>query len=125
MKRNLFWLTTVLLAVACLGNGVDLDAMKAQFRTRKPKLEKLKAEGLIGENNGGYLAYLTKKRPQEKLVNAENNDRRILYAHIAGKTDVPVETVGKRRALQIAKEAAPGHMLQDEKGNWYRKPPPD
>jgi hypothetical protein len=45
-------------------------------------------------------------------------EKQILISIIAASTRTTVEVVGRRRAVQIAKEARPGHMIQDDKGKW-------
>ena len=57
----------------------------------------------------------------DALVNAENADRQAVYADIAQRTGTTAQEVGKRRALQIAQLAAPGHWLQAADGRWYQK----
>ncbi len=102
----------------------ESDDLKARFLERKPLLEKMKDLGWIGENNLGFLEFRAatgKGEENDKIVQAENEDRGTVYAEIAVKVNTSAEEVGKRRAVQIAQLAAPGHWLQDTKGDWYRK----
>jgi uncharacterized protein YdbL (DUF1318 family) len=111
----------LLLAVAVHGESAEL---KERFLQRKPQLEKMKDQGWIGEDNLGFLAFRSTAGQNEeniKVVNAENRDRKTVYAEIAVKLNTLVEAVGKRRAVQIAARAAVGHWLQDADGNWYQK----
>jgi uncharacterized protein YdbL (DUF1318 family) len=111
----------VLLAVFVRAESAEL---KARFLERKPLLEKMKAQGWIGENHLGFLAFHDKtatSAENAQLVKAENEYRGTVYAEIAVKVNVSAEEVGKRRAVQIAKLAAAGHWLQDAAGNWYQK----
>lgn len=110
-----------LLAVFVQGESAEL---KERFLQRLPLLEKMKDQGWIGENNLGFLAFLSEagqSKENTKIVNAENQDRKTVYAEIAVKLKVSVEEVGKRRAMQIAALASVGHRLQDADGNWYQK----
>jgi len=112
-----------LLAVFAQAESVEL---KERFLQRKPLLEQMKSQELIGENNLGFLVFRNTVGQSEEnilLVQAENEDRRTVYAEIAVKVNnqVSVEEVGKRRAVQIAALAAPGHWLQDGAGHWYQK----
>ena len=84
-------------------------------------IKELKTEGIVGENNKGYLEFVGSARKRENLVEAENKDRKEVYAAIAQQQGTTIEVVGKRRAEQIASRAAPGEWLQDESGNWYKK----
>ena len=84
----------------------------------------MKDQGWIGENNLGFLAFLSEagqSKENTKIVNAENQDRKTVYAEIAVKVNASAEAVGRRRAVQIAALAAVGHWLQDSEDNWYQK----
>lgn len=98
--------------------GADI---KERMRERLPVITELKDAGVIGENNAGFLEYLSDKHPQEEVVRAENDDRARIYQAIARQQQTSPELVGTRRARQIADRAAPGEWLQDAKGDWYQK----
>jgi uncharacterized protein YdbL (DUF1318 family) len=79
---------------------------------------------LIGENNLGFLVFRSaagQSAENMQIVQAENEDRKTVYAEIAVKVNTGIEEVGKRRAAQLAALAAIGHWLQDADGNWYQK----
>ncbi|MCJ7524380.1 MAG: YdbL family protein [Candidatus Aminicenantes bacterium] len=110
-----------LLAVFVQGESAEL---KERFLQRKPLLEQMKTLEWIAENNLGFLAFRSEagqSKENTKVVNAENQDRKTVYAEIAVKVNTSAEEVGKRRAVQIAALAAVGHWLQDAEGNWYQK----
>jgi uncharacterized protein YdbL (DUF1318 family) len=88
---------------------------------RLPTINTMKDQGLIGENNLGYLAFRGANQPEAKLIAAENTDRRLAYETISTEIGVPLEEVGKRRAVKIAEKEAPGRWLQNGDGVWYRK----
>jgi uncharacterized protein YdbL (DUF1318 family) len=54
-------------------------------------------------------------------VDAENNDRQLVYDAIAKQQGTAAEVVGRRRALQIADNAKPGEWIQDAGGKWVQK----
>ena len=95
--------------------------LKSRMSERKPAINALKAKGVVGENNQGYLTLLKKKSDKKALIDAENKDRRKVYQKIAKQQGSTAQHVGKRRALQIAKKARPGTMLQRANGKWYKK----
>lgn len=97
------------------------DDLKARFLERKPFLDELKDRGIIGENNKGFIVFRTHFKENRDVVNEENADRLKVYRNIARRHETDVNVVGRRRAVQIAKIAPPGHWLQDEDGRWYRK----
>ena len=81
----------------------------------------LKAEGIVGEDNQGYLQFVGGKKEKADVIAAENNDRKTVYAAIAKQQGTTAELVGKRRAMQIAKKANPGEWVQDASGKWIQK----
>ena len=110
-----------LLAIFVQGQSAEL---KERFLQRLPLLENMKDQGWVGENNLGFLAFLSEagqSKENTKVVNAENQDRKTVYAEIAVKVNASAEAVGRRRAVQIATLAAVGHWLQDSEDNWYQK----
>ncbi|PQP32971.1 DUF1318 domain-containing protein [Desulfobacteraceae bacterium SEEP-SAG10] len=97
------------------------DKIKARMKERLPVITALKAEGVIGENNKGYLEVIGGNQAKKNVINAENSDRKQVYTAIAKQQGTSVDLVGKRRAKQIANKAKPGQWIQDQSGKWYRK----
>lgn len=95
--------------------------IKARIKARLPVINSLKADGIIGENNRGYLEFIKSNKSKENVIISENQDRKRVYSAIAKQQGVTVDLVGKRRAKQIAERANPGHWIQDGNGNWYQK----
>ena len=123
MKRNTI---IAILAVLILGlmitNGhSSSQAIKQRMIDRLPVITALKAKGLIGEDNRGYLQFIGQKKENEEVVTAENKDRQMVYEAIAKQQGTTVELVGQHRAIQIAAKALPGEWLQDANGKWYKK----
>ncbi len=109
------------LGVSALA-GSTMDELKERFADRLPAIQEMWKEGLVGENNQGYLAPRGSLSDQQKKIVAEENaDRKEVYQLIASRSDESAEQVGKQRAAQIAKQAAEGLWLQDSEGNWYKK----
>lgn len=122
MKRYTYMMLAAVVALFFLsaGTGAAQD-IKARMKERLPQVLALKAKGLIGENNQGYLQFVGAAKEQEDLVTAENADRRMVYEAIAKQQGTPVDLVGKRRALQLVEMAGPGEWLQNDAGQWYKK----
>jgi uncharacterized protein YdbL (DUF1318 family) len=95
--------------------------IKERMAARLPTIVELKKEGIIGENNKGYLAYVADKRVKQDIVAAENEDRRAVYSAIARQQGTTAEVVGVLRAKQIAEKAQPGEWIQNENGQWETK----
>lgn len=122
MKTPLF----LSLLFACLFAGatvsaVDLGDVKQRMTRRAPRIGELRAAKTVGENNRGYLEILKPEQADKKdtkLVEDENDDRRLVYEAIAKVQNTSIEVVGKNRALMIAKRADPGIMVQMPDGSW-------
>ena len=96
-------------------------AIKQRMIKRLPEIKALKDQGIVGENNKGYLEFVGPKKTKANVVKAENNDRKQVYQAIAKQQGTTVELVGKHRAVQIANKARPKDWLQDADGKWYQK----
>ena len=123
MKQRTFMtiLTVVLIGFFVAGVSASADDLKTRMKKRLPVLKELKAKGIVGEDNKGYLQFVGAKKEKPDVIAAENKDRKTVYAAIAKQQGTTAELVGKRRALQIAKKADPGEWVQDAGGNWNKK----
>ncbi|MCX6578908.1 MAG: YdbL family protein [Candidatus Aminicenantes bacterium] len=119
-KRNVLIFIGLFLAAVFL--TAETQALKERFIQRKPAIDALKNQEKVGENNVGKLVVRGQVNAKEnEIVNAENTDRETVYQEIAGGLNITSLEVGKRRALQIANLASPGHWLQNPDGQWRRK----
>lgn len=114
--------TAAILMIVMLSGTAGAQDIKSRMRDRLPEIAALKAKGIVGENNQGYLEILKSNGSANKIVGAENKDRTKVYKAIAGKANTSIEVVGKRRAIQIAEKADSGEWLQNASGKWYQKP---
>ena len=114
-------ITAAMLMILMLSGTAGAQDIKSRMRDRLPEIAALKAKGIVGENNQGYLEILKDKGSHDKIVRAENKDRGTVYKAIASKTNTSIEVVGKRRAIQIAEKADSGEWLQNASGKWYQK----
>jgi uncharacterized protein len=111
------FIVTLLWCVA----PVSSASVKDRMTERLPTIIALKDQGVIGENAQGYLDYRGGNKPEQQVIQAENNDRKLVYAEIAKKQGVDVTLVGQRRAKQIAEKGSPGHWFRTADGSWYQK----
>ncbi len=121
LRRYLFFILTLALTSSFLVSSAMAEGIQARMKARLPVIKALKSEGIIGENNRGFLEFVGDKKKQADVMQAENKDRQKVYAAIAKKQGVTAEVVGKRRALQIMQNARLGEWLQNEQGQWYQK----
>ena len=97
------------------------EELQKRFKQRLPEINKLKAEGVIGETSEGYLDFVSERSSKaSELVNEENGDRRKLYAIIAEETGTTVEVVARRNAKRNFEKAANGEYLKED-GKWRQK----
>ena len=123
-RTRLFSLFCVVLIFASLLSvtaQASSNEIKARMRARVPEIGALKAQGIVGENNKGFLEFVDGKKAKAGMIQAENNDRRAVYSAIARQQNTTPDLVGKRRAKQIGVKARPGSWLQDSGGRWYKK----
>ncbi|MCG8565436.1 MAG: YdbL family protein [Desulfobacterales bacterium] len=115
----------IVLALVLVWSGTalakDLNQIKQGMKQRLPAIVALKAKGVVGENNQGYLSFVGGKKENPQLVAQENNDRKIIYSLIAKQQNVAVDLVAKRRAIKLAQQAKPGEYIQKADGAWVKK----
>lgn len=104
-----------------------LDPRLAGWRTRMerrlPAIDALKARGIVGEDDRGYLEARDNITPEEEATRSdENADRRDTYQTIAAQLHDGIEHVGRQRAQRIALLALRGGWLKTPGGGWYQKP---
>jgi uncharacterized protein YdbL (DUF1318 family) len=124
MTKSLIAKLMILTLVFSFAANVPAAGIKERMKARLPEIIKLKAQGIIGEDNKGFLAFVDSKQAKKedkKIVDAENADRQKVYAAIAKQQKTTAELVGKLRAKQIAQKAAKGYFIQNAKGEWVKK----
>ncbi len=137
ISRSFSW--TVILIFLALGSmscrehqyrlQTNTPAVQKALNNRKarsPQLQALKAKGLIGENNKGFVEILKPPlQPKEKiLVEAENHDRRFIYDTVVKQNQLAPEALAKVEG-EFAKtrrdRAKKGNLIQLPSGKWVRK----
>ena len=122
MNKILKW-GLLVMTISCITCNAFAGAaqIKASMKARLPKVEALKSQAVLGENNLGYITVLKNSANATVLAAAENKDRKVIYNALAKKLRTTAALVGKRRAKQIASRAPKGQMIQDAKGKWIKK----
>jgi uncharacterized protein YdbL (DUF1318 family) len=123
MKQRTLMKILIFLVIGffVLGVSASADDIKTRMKKRLPVIRELKAKGIVGEDNKGYLQFVGEQKTKTDVVAAENKDRKTVYAAIAKQQATTAELVGKRRALQISQKAGPGEWVQDASGKWNKK----
>lgn len=120
--KKIVLLTILVVLVSIVGvQGAFPNGIKERMKQRLPGIVQMKLDGIVGENAQGFLEFVTGNRVNADLIAAENKDRQAVYSAISAQQGVDVETVGKRRAIQIFSQAQQGEYLKNEQGVWYKK----
>ena len=120
LKKVITILSVFILGIL-INDVYSAESIKQRMIKRLPVIKDLKARGIVGENNLGFLEFLGDQKEKADVVKAENRDRKSVYDNIAKKQGTTADVVGKHRAAQIAGKARAGQMLQDANGKWYKK----
>lgn len=108
-------------ALLTITGSVTAQGIKERMKERLPVIVELKTQGIVGENNRGYLDFVGNVKTHEALIAQENQDRKTVYAHIAKQQNTSLSVVEKNRALQLIERAAPGTYVQMPDGTWVQK----
>ncbi len=124
MRKNFFFMSSLFIFIACflfIATISHSASIKERMAARIPVINTLKDQGVIGENNKGFLEYRGADRSQQDLIEAENTDRATVYAAIGKNQGASPALVGERRAKMIAENGQAGHWFQKPDGSWYKK----
>lgn len=95
--------------------------IKERMKQRLPVIADLKARGIIGEDNRGYLGFVTSAREKEDVIAAENEDRKAVYTYFAKQQNTTIEVVETIQASRKAEKTASGEFFQKPDGAWHKK----
>ncbi len=123
MKPNTI-IKTYIIVIVCLiftSQIAFAAGIKERMKARLPVIVDLKAKGLIGENNQGYLGFVTAIKAEEAVIAAENKDRKAIYSHFAKQQNATVDVVEKIQAKRKAEKTKSGQFFQSPDGAWVKK----
>lgn len=113
--RTILSVSLICTAVAFAGGE------KERMAQRRGEIRSLKSAGIIGERADGLLGFVKKNPADQALVDAENKDRKAVYAEIAKGQGISVSEVANARGQANAKRSASGDWLQNTKRKWVQK----
>ena len=127
MKRFSTIIVSLLVVMFGLGGAAFAQTkseLREHFRERLKDVNRLKADGVVGETYDGWLATvkgkdLTKK--EQKIVDDENDDRRALYRIIADDEKTTADLVGERNGTRNRKNLKVGEWFKTKDGDWEQK----
>lgn len=102
----------------------DIEQALKNRQARYQQLQSLKQEGVIGENNKGYVTDLKNNAASASLAAAENQDRRVLYEALASQNNLGGSGLleVQRAFAEVQRDkATAGDMIQSSDGNWKKK----
>lgn len=134
-RRNIFSGIFFLFFFATLAAGYagqyDLKQMTPEVdralknrQGRYSQLQVMKREGLIGENNRGYVTALKGDPAAEALTVAENGDRQVIYRALVEQNSLGpngMREVERAFAEVQSEKASVGEMVQSSSGDWAGK----
>jgi hypothetical protein len=97
------------------------DGVKDRMLQRLPAIADLKTKGIIGEDNRGYLGFMTGNRVMEDVIAAENADRKTVYEIFAKQQNTSLDVVETVQGARKAEKANPGEFYQNREGQWIKK----
>jgi uncharacterized protein YdbL (DUF1318 family) len=117
-------LTAAVLSSAGVATGALIMAPAfADIASSKAQVDAAKAKGIVGEQNNGYLGFVTSGDAGLKAAVEEiNAGRRDVFAQAAAKNGVSVEVAGQAAfAASIQPKVKSGEYYQDASGAWVKK----
>ena len=91
-------------------------------QARYEQLQTLKAQGILGENNQGFVTAL---KPEGGTAAAsENQDRQVIYQAIVQQNNLPASGIAQVEAAFASvqrEKARPGDSIQTASGQWVQK----
>ena len=122
--KPLFFLPFIFLSLffVAFASADTREALAERFAERDEAISALLLNQKVGENNRGFLSPRDElSEEEEKLVEAENEDRLAFYQLVAEQVNRSVEEVGLGRARQLAQRSVPGVWVQTREGEWIIK----
>lgn len=106
--------------------GPEVEQAAYRRKDRKPQLVSLETSGVLGENKLGMIEDRRGSADSyaNAIIDAENNDRMVIYKAIATKNGISVEEVQKMYAKKLQDGANPGtpvEILNESSGQYEWK----
>ncbi len=86
-------------------------------------LTEVKAQGLVGEGNNGYLIYITRSptKALQAFVTNINNKRKAKFTSVAQKSGATIPQVAHRFYERAKKATKSRNFYQNASGKWVKK----
>lgn len=117
--QRILFVLVLFIGAGPLVHAQNLGEVKARMEKRVSSIDALKTQGVLGENNRGFLE--VRSGDDRGVAAAENADRSVVYAALAKQAGATADAVGKARAKQIYAASAKGVWVQSPSGEWLKK----
>ena len=126
LKAILLYSVLVLFSIVTISSAQNTkEEIKIRMQDRFAKISELKKSGKIGETPLGFAEAVNKEFAQNepiiKLLAAENDDRKMLYAIIGKESQTSVEEVGMANAKRYFQKASDSDYFKIQTGEWKQK----
>jgi len=126
LKAILLYCVLALFSIVTISSAQNTkEEIKIRMQDRFAKISELKKSGKIGETPLGFAEAVNKEFAQNepiiKLLAAENDDRKMLYAIIAKESQTSVEEVGMANAKRYFQKASDSDYFKIQTGEWKQK----
>ena len=98
------------------GLGDEAQGAVSRRHDRHSQLETLESKGAIGESVSGRVEVKAEAQGDQALVDAENNDRMIIYKAIAQKNGGSVDEAAQLYARRLQADAPAGTPIEGPSG---------
>ena len=120
--RRIFNIYVLIIICLVISTQIALaSGIKERMKQRLPAIAALKAKGIVGENNRGYLGFVSSTKAQEDVIAAENKDRKMIYTYFAKQQETTLDKVEGIQAKRKAAKAKSGEFIQNPDGAWVKK----
>lgn len=101
------------------------EDLKGRMKNRFAQITEIKKSGKVGENPQGLLEAVKPKYAEDStlmaLMNAENEDRKLLYVLLGRESETAAGEVGMANAKRIFQKAADTDYFKSADGEWKKK----
>lgn len=103
------------------------DEVQSAIESRKARYQALKdykKQGLIGENNRGYLTAFSEDGAVKGTIEQENRDRLIIYKSIVEQKGYPKDAISQIEEVSAQEQrdrSEAGEKIQQPSGEWTNK----
>lgn len=97
-----------------------LAALFLSLHALAMSLSEAKNQGLVGEQENGYLGVVVASGEVKKMVASINAKRKLKYQQLASKNNITLGQVEKLAAQKTFSKTAAGHYLK-KNGQWVKK----